>query len=554
MRSTKLSLLAGASLAAFFIHAGMSAQAQTAPALSGQVTSAEEPTMEGVVVSAKKEGSNVTVSVVTDDKGKYSFPAARLEPGKYTVSIRAAGYNLDGAKSVDVAAGGATADLKLVKTKNLSAQLSNAEWLVSAPGTEKQKAFLGSCVGCHTLQRIFTSSHPADEWPAIFARMGTYSPGSQPTRPQLIPTGGPRSERERVRPDIAKAAAEWLAETNLSNGERSYPLKTIPRPKGKATKVVYTEWDLPRKQSQPHDVILDKDGQVWYSDFAWQFIGTLDLKTGKVTEYPLPVMKEGSPVGSLQVAADPWGNFWLANMYQGGLIKFDPKEKKATAFPYPKEWQTPSTQSTMVAPIRADVDGKIWTNNQETHHIYRFDVKTEKYENLGEAADAQGNKINAYGIPPDMQNNVWLLEQGNTRIGLLDAKTNVAKIWPTPIANSKPRRGRVDSENRLWFAEFGGNAIGMFDPKTEKITEWKIPTPYSAPYDAEVDKNGRAWTGSMNNDFVSRVDSKTGDIVEYLLPRPTNIRRVFVDNTGAQPALLVGSNHGASIIKVEPLD
>ncbi len=119
--------LAGAGLAAILIHAGMSAQAQSAAALTGQVISAEEPTMEGVIVSAKKEGSNVTVSVVTDDKGKYSFPAARLEPGKYTVSIRAVGYNLDGAKSVDVAAGGSAADLKLVKTKNLSAQLSNAE-------------------------------------------------------------------------------------------------------------------------------------------------------------------------------------------------------------------------------------------------------------------------------------------------------------------------------------------------------------------------------------------------------------------------------------------
>ncbi|MEA2994052.1 MAG: hypothetical protein QOD40_2972 [Alphaproteobacteria bacterium] len=551
MRSNRHLLLAGISLVAVFLQAP--AQAQTATALSGQVSSAEEPVMEGVVVGAKKQGSNVTVSVVTDDKGKFSFPANRLEPGKYTMSIRAAGYNLEGPKEVEVPASG-TADVKLSKTKNLAAQLSNAEWLVSAPGTDRQKAFLGSCVGCHTLQRIFMSSYTAEEWPAIFQRMGLYSPGSQVTRPQLIPTGGPRSERERVRPEIAKAAAEWLASVNMSNGERSYPLKTIPRPKGQATKVIYTEWDLPRKESQPHDVILDKDGMAWYSDFAFQFIGTLDPKTGKVAEYPLPVMKANAPVGSLQISQDHQGNFWLANMYQAGLIKFDPKTKQAKAYPYPDEWQTPSTQSTMVAAQHSDVDGKIWTNNQEVHKLYRFDMATEKYEDKGVATDAKGEHISAYGIPSDSQNNVWLLEQGNTRIGLLDAKTNVAKIYATPIANSKPRRGRVDSEDRLWFAEFGGNAIGMFDPKTEKITEWKIPTPYSAPYDAEVDKNGRAWTGSMNNDFVSRVDAKSGDIVEYLLPRPTNIRRVFVDNTGQQPALWAGSNHGASIVKIEPLD
>jgi hypothetical protein len=41
---------------------------------------------------------------------------------------------------------------------------------------------------------------------------------------------------------------------------------------------------------------------------------------------------------------------------------------------------------------------------------------------------------------------------------------------------------------------------------------------------------------------------------EYLLPRSTNIRRVFVDDRGAIPALWVGNNHGASIVKLEPLD
>ena len=48
------------------------------------------------------------------------------------------------------AAGGAKADLKLNKTRNLAAQLSNGEWLASAPGTMTQKRPLLSCVGCHT--------------------------------------------------------------------------------------------------------------------------------------------------------------------------------------------------------------------------------------------------------------------------------------------------------------------------------------------------------------------------------------------------------------------
>ena len=79
------------------------AQAQTAAALSGQVSSAEEAAMEGVLVSAKREGSNITTTVVSNDKGQFSFPADRLEPGHYNISIRAAGYSLAGPKAVDIA-------------------------------------------------------------------------------------------------------------------------------------------------------------------------------------------------------------------------------------------------------------------------------------------------------------------------------------------------------------------------------------------------------------------------------------------------------------------
>src|SRR5262245_54085672 len=105
-------------------------QAQTPSALTGQVTSVEEGFMEGVVVSAKKDGSTISVSVVTDAQGRFAFPAARLEPGHYTLRARAAGYELDGARAADITSGQeAKAEIKLRKVKNLSAHLTNAEWL-----------------------------------------------------------------------------------------------------------------------------------------------------------------------------------------------------------------------------------------------------------------------------------------------------------------------------------------------------------------------------------------------------------------------------------------
>src|ERR1043166_664930 len=89
---------------------------------------------------------------------------------------------------------------------------------------------------------------------------------------------------------------EWMASINLSQRENwNYELKTQPRLKGKSTKVVITEYDLPNKYIQPHDVMLDKAGNVWYSDFGQMFLGKMDAKTGKVTQYPIPIVKPGWP-------------------------------------------------------------------------------------------------------------------------------------------------------------------------------------------------------------------------------------------------------------------
>src|SRR5204863_71917 len=132
-------LLAATAIVPLALLAPTSLLAQSGAALTGQVTSAEEGAMEGVVVSAKKEGSTMTISVVSDDKGNFSFPTSKLDPGKYTIAIRAIGYDLQGPRTLEVAGQPAKAEVKLVKTRNLARQMSNGEWIMSVPGTEQQK-------------------------------------------------------------------------------------------------------------------------------------------------------------------------------------------------------------------------------------------------------------------------------------------------------------------------------------------------------------------------------------------------------------------------------
>jgi virginiamycin B lyase len=549
-----------AGLAALVMFAGTVALRSDTPsqvALTGVVSSPDEGPMEGVLVTARKTGSIVSVTVDTDPSGRYSFPRARLEPGSYTLRIRAAGYDLDDPGALEIGpTAAATADLKLHKTANLAAQLTNAEWLLSMPQTDKEKAFFLNCVQCHTLERILRSKHTPEEFMKVMERMGSYANQSFPLHPQkrkamrLLEVRGDELAKTRQK------MADFMANVNLSAGPAwPYDLKTLPRPKGSNTHVIVTEYDLPRKVIEPHDVVMDSDGMIWYSSFGEQTVGRFDPKTGKLTEFSIPIQKPGWPTGELGLEIDHDGNLWFGMTFQGGIAKFDRKTETFKIYNAPAEFNKDMTQINMAAPQSSFVDGKVWSQNNGFAVIHRYDLATGATETFQPFKNTkEGENHNIYDVIPDPHNNAYFTDFANEHIGRVDAKTGQIQLWPTPTKGSAPRRGQMDAQGRIWFGEYKGNRIGMFDTATDKFKEWEAPTPWSAPYDATLDKTGHVWTGSMTTDRVIRLDPKTGKMDEYLLPRSTNIRRVFVDERGPKPVLWIGNNHGASIVKVEPLD
>jgi streptogramin lyase len=519
-------------------------------ALTGIVSSVEEGPMEGVLVSAKQAGSNITVTVVSNAQGRYAFPAAKLGAGSYALSIRAAGYDLDGSNAIAIGPqGGASADVHLKKTTDLAGQLSNAEWLASMPGTDAQKKSLLDCVSCHEIAKIVNTRYTADQFMTVIPRMATYAPGTTPLQPQR------RLNAPRQRdPAQLRALAEYLASVNLSTGYPwEYPLKTLPRLKGRSDNVVITEYDLPRPVTQPHDVVLDAQGMAWYSDFGTQVLGMLNPRTGAVTEYPLPVLKSSEANGELDLETDKSGDFWLGMMMQGGVAEFDPKAKTFKTFPLPDKWNDNAAQIAMVTPPN---NGVMWTNDVDKDSAHRLNLATGQWDTFGPITDGV-HRLSIYGLYADSKNNAYAMDFSpvdGSYLGKVDGTTGAMSLIPTPTKNVRLRRGRFDAQDHLWFAEYAGNAIGMYDANSGKMTEWPLPTPWTAPYDVVEDHRGEIWTGSMWTDRVSRLDPKSGKVTEYLLPRTTNIRRVYVDNTTTPVTFWVGSNHGASIIKLEPQD
>src|SRR6201994_246698 len=213
MRSKLMLAFAAGTAAMLFDPTIQKVWAQDHAALTGTVSSEAEGNMEGVVVTAKRPGSIVQVSVTTDAQGRYIFPENRLEPGEYTISIRAVGYDIGSpAKATVESEKTATADIKLKKTKNLASQLTNAEWMMSIPGTEEQKAMLLNCVGCHTMERIVRSTHDSDEWTNVIHRMQGYGAVSQPIKPQRMLDASRAGTPEQYR-----KMADYLATINLSS-------------------------------------------------------------------------------------------------------------------------------------------------------------------------------------------------------------------------------------------------------------------------------------------------------------------------------------------------
>jgi hypothetical protein len=144
-------LLAGA---ATLVVAGFATAASADQLLTGSITSATGQKLEGVQVSAKKEGSTITTNVYTDLNGDYFFPA--MADGKYRVWAQALGFQTSKGE-VDLNAG-TRHDIKLSAITDPDERIRQLppEILVDALPADTaadaniKKVFTNECTGCHT--------------------------------------------------------------------------------------------------------------------------------------------------------------------------------------------------------------------------------------------------------------------------------------------------------------------------------------------------------------------------------------------------------------------
>ena len=529
-------------------------------ALSGTVSSAEEGKMEGVLVTLRRDGANHTVTVVSNAQGRYSFPRTHITPGKYAVAIRATGYDLTGPGTVDVAAGKAAGlDLGLAKTKDLVSQLTSLEWATSFPGTPEEKDKLvyqaKSCNYCHNYTRIVRSKHTAEQFDPVIRRMNAYYPDGTAVSndgrgwgQRLLKFGdsfgkptpdGPMEGRgDRWGAWPLPELGKYLEQVNLSGGRTTWtyePKASLPRPTGKGTRVIITQWDQPRKVAVSHDMAVDSKGNLWYGDESHQVVGMLDPKTHQFKEFELPAVPAGHLPGTRDIQIDADDNVWFPMRVEGGasmLTKLDQKTGKTTI-----------VEGTTGQFMALGPGNKIWMGGAG-NEFSRIDAKTAKLE-----ANFPGR---GYQVVVNSKGNPYI--GGGPGVVGFDVTAGKALTYPLPTQGGFARRGKMDAQDRFWFGEYYGDKIGMFDTRTATFKEWPLRK-YSTPYSASApDKRGHVWAPSNMSDRLFRLNPETGELVEYLMPSEIDVKEIEFSPTGNGVAAMMANMRAARLLRVEVLD
>src|SRR5262250_269149 len=210
----------------------------------GVVRSAKGDLLEGMMVQLIAQKTAIRTTVYSNAAGRYEFP--KLEPGSYTLRIaQPREFRPYVKEKVEINEPIELDEIVLTRIANgellphtpeIAAQMTGAEWLMSLDGTGEEKKLLTvNCNWCHCYQQVFRNKYDAKGWTQILNRM-THGAGS----PLILmrPEG-------RLRPEEETKFAKWLARVRGPDS-KDPPFVTLPRPRGVQTRVVITEYELPR--------------------------------------------------------------------------------------------------------------------------------------------------------------------------------------------------------------------------------------------------------------------------------------------------------------------
>ena len=512
---------------------------------TGTVKSMAGDSLEGVMVQLIAP-NGVRTTVFSNVDGNYEFPA--LQNGAYTLRIATPlEFKPFTRNAVQVKGTAKLDDIVLEKisdsrgaippTPENESQLTGAELLWNLDGTAKEKdTFHGVCgEGCHSFQQILKNRYDERSWRVLVTRMLHHGGG-----PILNPVPADAKTIEEEDDVVVK----WLAKVR-GPGSGDGPLMTFPRPSGPSTRVVITEYEMPRVFMGIHDVMGDAQGNIWYTSHMTRYFGKIDPRTGIATEYTIP-MTPGAMPGTHHNVIDKNGIIWMSENWARKFVRFNPQTGQFSDVPYEGPVQgnfalSPDSSAIWIA--GPSVAQKVDTETGKIIVKYPF-AGRGSYESL---LSSDGN-FWAGGAPVG--------PYGNT-LELLDTRTGEMRNFTTGTHPSSAKRGGFDPFGNAWFTGFNGTFVEI-DAKAGRVREFTPPTPYSPFtdfYAGTADKNGDLWAGEVHGRGFLRFNPRTNRWTEYTLPEPyAHTREVWVDNSTTPVTVWYPDYSLGRIVRIQPME
>src|SRR6266702_2020969 len=447
-----------------------------AATITGTVKGPDGAPFRAAFVQARHAGLKMTVSVLSDNQGKYIVE--NLPAGDYQLSIRAVGYKADAKSGLTLA---------------------------------------DNCLGCHGFQsKMAAFRRDEDEWRVRVDFMRGAMRASL-------------ADRRGFSDEQADAVVSYLTHVFGKNSvlpkspaNLPYYKDTVLSFSDEALKIVYVDFDMPGPTRFPWTAHPDKEGNFWTPQYgiANRF-SRFNPTLGQMQEWPVP---NPGPALIHSAVPAPDGSVWLAEAGSKKLGRYDPVTGKVTE--YQDDWRKHT--------IRVHPDGSIWS----TGGLTRFDPKTEKFTHITEVPTAYGIALDQQGtvwftemtktgtigkvdpktlkvtkyIPPmrdrprriqvDEDGMVWFAVFDDSKITRFDPKAETFKEFPLPRAKSSPYALGIAPDRSLWYSSEARDLIGRLDPDTGKVTEFPMPYTDNGMRDFFLDKEGRIWYGTPPNNKI----------------------------------------------------
>ncbi len=525
----------------------------------GEVRAVSGQLLEGMKVQLIAP-NGIRTTVFTDAGGQYEFP--EMQTGAYTLRIatpipyqayRQEGVRVEGTSRLpeivltsvpEPDVGAKALPGALPPTPEIISQLSGAEMLWNLPGTGQEKAtFARGCgLACHTFQQVLRNRFDEHGWRAMADRMLGYAQSILFFR---RPGGYGHAEGEKD----AEMIIKWLAKVRGPDSQ-DMPLRQFPRPRGASTRVIITEYELPRRLLGIHDAWGDAKGNIWYTSHRTAYAGVLDPRTGIITEHKMPP-SPGLMPGTHSVKVDnERGYAWFSENWARRYSRLDMATGEIRAF-------SPGmvTGNFGLAP-----DGSIWGDMDDDKLIARMDPLTGEVTNTyplknplpyQHAVSADGHFWAGGSRPTTGANTAMMLDIRNGKM----YETNSGDI----VHSAAKGEFEPDGDN-AWFGGRDGVLMELVNEIDEgrgvHIRTYVPPTPYypyTMFYTAMPAKNGEVWAGVMHGRGFVRYNKNTDKWTVYENAEPSALsRNTWIDNSTDPVSVWYTDFHTGLIVRIQP--